>query len=101
MLESLTFFLKIIPTDAGSPKPLLLLPHHHIQTCQVDESPADIDVRADVVRLDLDGAPEVVEGLAKPRLGLEGVANVVEELGVARVNLQSGLKQDRSKIQCN
>ena len=61
-------------------------------TCQVDEGPADVDVGADVVRLHLDCAPEVGEGLAEPRLRLEGVADVVEELRVARVHLETGLK---------
>ena len=45
---------------------------------QVDESPAHVDVRTDVVGLHLDCAPEVGEGLRESSFRLEGVADVVE-----------------------
>ena len=69
------------------------LPQPQTKTaCQVDERPAHVDVGADVVGLDLDGAAEVLERLSEPRLRLEGVAHVVEQLRVARVHLKSGLE---------
>lgn len=49
----------------------------------------NVDVRSDVVSLDVNRFVEEAQGLAESTLVFQGVANVVVEFGVAVVDLQA------------